>query len=75
MDVRAARSGAKKLAWVVAPGDPATVALHRVTLATSRAELAQLWDELNRRGLWTEEVNSAAVARHEQIKQEQSVNA
>lgn len=68
MDVRAARSGAKSLAWVFQPDDPATVALHRVSNAASREELAALWEELYRRGLWSAEVEAAAMAQYEQIK-------
>jgi hypothetical protein len=67
-DVRAARSGAKNLAWLVEPDDPATVALHHVSRASSREELAALWEQLNRRGLWSEEVNAAAHARMAQLQ-------
>lgn len=72
MQVRAARSGAKKLAWIVEPDDPATVALHHVSHAASREELAALWERLQKRGLWTEEVNAAAMARFQAM---QTINA
>jgi hypothetical protein len=65
--VREARSAAKKLAWLVEPDDPATLALHNVSRAASRQELAQLWEQLNKRGLWTEEVNAAAMARFQHL--------
>jgi len=61
--VREARTTAKKLAWLVEPADPATVALHNVSRAGGREELATLWEQLNKRGLWTEEVNAAAMTR------------
>jgi hypothetical protein len=63
MKVREMRSGAKSLAWVVKPDDPTAVALHQVSQAADQQALAALWDQLNRRGLWTEEVNAAAHAR------------
>ena len=69
MSVRAARTAAKSLAWLVEPDDPAAVALHNVSRAASREELAQLWEQLNKRGLWTEEVNAAAMARHQVLQQ------
>lgn len=62
-EVRGARSDAKNLAWLVEPDDPAAVALHKVTNAASQTELAELWEQFNRRGLWSEEVNAAAHAR------------
>lgn len=61
--VRDARSGAKSYAWLVEPDDAAALALHNVSRASSRAELAALWERLNKQGLWTEEVNAAAMAR------------
>jgi len=65
--VRAERSAAKKLAWLVTPDDPATVALHQVATAVSRGDLAALWENLNGRGLWTPEVDAAAHARMAQL--------
>lgn len=62
MQVRAARSNGKGLAWLVEP-EPADLALHRVSIAPDRAELARLWDQLHPEGLWSEEVNAAAIAR------------
>jgi hypothetical protein len=69
-EVRAARSGAKSLAWLVEPDDPATLALHNVRRAESRERLAELWDSLNKRGLWSEEVNAAAHARMAELQQQ-----
>lgn len=66
--VREMRSAAKSLAWVVEPDDPATVALHNVSRAASREDLAALWESLNKRGLWTEEVNAAAQTRFAQLQ-------
>lgn len=73
MSVRAARSAAKNLAWLVEPDDPAAVALHNVSRAGSREELATLWEQLSRRDLWTEEVNAAAMAQHQKLQQ--AINA
>jgi len=67
IQVRAERSAAKKLAWLVTPDDPATVALHQVATAVSRGDLAALWENLNARGLWTAEVDAAAHARMAQL--------
>jgi hypothetical protein len=62
LQVRAARSEAKSLIWLVDP-EPADLALHRVSRAPNRAELARLWEQLHPKGLWTEEVMAAATAR------------
>lgn len=62
MRVRETRAAGKGYAWLVNP-EPADLALHRVKKAGSRAELAALWDQLQRQGLWTEEVGTAATAR------------
>jgi hypothetical protein len=67
MSVREARSGAKGLCWMVEP-EPADLALHRVSRAADRAELARLWDQLHPQGLWSEEVNAAAAARLNEIQ-------
>lgn len=61
--VRSARSEARNLSWLVKPDDQSTLALHHVSRAASREELAALWDRLHPKGLWTEEVNSAAITR------------
>lgn len=61
MTVREARSEAKSLAWLIEP-EPTDLALHRVRNAANQQELAQLWDQLHPKGLWTEEVNAAATA-------------
>jgi hypothetical protein len=68
MEVRKARSGARSLAWLVEPDDPATVALHHVSRAASREELAALWERLYPRGLWTDVVNDAAMARQKELE-------
>lgn len=65
--VRAARSGAKNLGWLVGP-EPADLALHRVRRAADQAELARLWDLLHPKGLWTEEVNAAAATRFDELQ-------
>jgi hypothetical protein len=67
LQVRAERSAAKKLAWLVTPDDPATVALHRVRTAASQADLATLWEQLNARNLWTADVDAAAHTRMAQL--------
>lgn len=67
MKVRAARSNGKGMAWLVEP-EPADLALHRVSIAPDRAELARLWEQLHPQGLWSEEVNAAAVARLAQLE-------
>jgi hypothetical protein len=74
MDVRAARSAAKTYAWLVEPDDPATLALHNVSRAGSREELAALWERLNARGLWTEEVNAAALDRYASLQIQSELN-
>lgn len=66
MKVREARSRGKGMAWLVDP-EPADLAIHRVRKAADQAELARLWDQLQPRGLWTEEVNAAAASRWEEI--------
>lgn len=67
LKVREARSRGKGMCWLVDP-EPADLALHRVTRADSRAELAQLWESLHPRGLWSEEVNAAATARLNELE-------
>lgn len=73
LQVRAARGDAKNMAWLVTPQDPMAVALHNVSRAANQQELAELWETLNKRGLWTQEVNAAAALRWEQIQQPQPV--
>jgi len=62
VQVRAARTAGKGACWLVDPV-PADLALQRVQIAPTRAELARLWEQLNPQGLWTEEVMAAATAR------------
>lgn len=62
MSVRAARSGAKGLAWLVEP-EPADLLMHNVSRVNSRTELARLWELHHPRGFWTDEVQAAAMAR------------
>ena len=66
MAVRAARTEAKSLAWLVQP-TPTQLALHSVSRAGSQQELAELWERLHPRGLWTEEVHVAAQLRMQEI--------
>lgn len=75
LSVRAARKAADSMAWLVEPQNPVAVALHNVSRAADQQELARLWEDLNRRGLWTQEVNAAAAQRWEQIQQPQPVTA
>ena len=69
IQVREARTAASKglLSWLVEPDDKAALALHNVSRAASRDELAALWDRLHPAGLWTDEVNAAAASRWESI--------
>ncbi len=66
IDVRDMRTESKSWGWVVA-NDPAAAFLLRVRRAADQDELAALWDEGQRRGLWTEEVNEAAAYRFDEI--------
>lgn len=66
MNVRETRSGAKTFAWLVDP-DPAALALHNVSRAATREDLAQWWEVYHPRGLWTAEVAAAANARMTQL--------
>lgn len=61
MGVRAARSEAKSLAWLVQP-EPADLLRHNVSRAT-REDLARLWELHHPRGEWTEEIHTLATAR------------
>lgn len=63
MKVRELRSGAKSLAWLVSPADPAVLLTHRVRIAPTVGELARLWEKHHPAGEWTEEVNAAAQQR------------
>lgn len=67
LKVREMRSASKSLAWLV-KADAAATALHNVKRA-SREELAALWERLNKAGLWTEEINAAAMARFAELKE------
>lgn len=62
MGVREMRSKSKGLLWLVDP-DPAALLLHRVRTAPDQAELARLWEQGNKAGVWTEEVNATAHSR------------
>jgi hypothetical protein len=66
MAVREARTAGKSMGWVVRK-DPAAAFLLRVRRAADQAELAALWDEGQRRGLWTPEVNAVASDRFEDL--------
>lgn len=65
--VRAARSSAKQLAWLVEP-DPEALLLHRVARAVDRAELGALWEHHAPAGEWTETVHAAAGLRLAEIE-------
>lgn len=67
MRVREARSRGRGMGWLVDP-EPVDLALHRISKAASRADLAQLWEHLHPQGLWTEEVNAAATARMTELQ-------
>jgi hypothetical protein len=71
MEVRALRTKAQRggLSWLVEPDNSAALALHNVKRAADRAELAALWDRLHPAGLWTDEINTAAAARWEQLQE------
>lgn len=74
LQVRRARNRGKGLGWLVDP-EPADLALHHVTRAADRAELARLWDQLHPRGLWTEEVSAAATYRLTELTETQPASA
>lgn len=65
MAAREARSGAKKLAWLVDP-DAEALLLHRIARA-DRTELAALWERLQPAGKWTPAVDAAAQARFAEL--------
>lgn len=75
MEVRQARREARGYSWLLKPNDdPISVALHKIRTA-DQTELAAMWDSLNKRGLWTEEINAAAMTRFEEIKDEENNRA